>query len=204
MIKNYLKIAWRNLIKDRQFTLLNLMGLSSGLACALLIYLWVHDELSVDNFNEKGNRIYQLMKASPNGDGTITVFPTTQGLLAHTMEKELPEVEYAVAVRPKMSDEGDGIISVNDKKIKVVAEFADQNFFNIFSYSVIEGNKITVLSDIYGAVISDKLALKLFNTTNNIIGKSFSYTENDFAGLYKVSGVFKSPPLSATENPMAL
>src|SRR5436190_18676009 len=62
MIKNYLKVAWRNLIKDRQFTFLNLIGLSSGLACALLIYLWVTDELSIDKFNDKDSQLYEILK----------------------------------------------------------------------------------------------------------------------------------------------
>ena len=65
MFKNYLKTAWRNFIKDKQFSLLNLLGLSTGLACVLLIYLWVSDELSVDKFNANDSRLYQVMKTSP-------------------------------------------------------------------------------------------------------------------------------------------
>jgi len=61
MLSNYLKIAWRNLLKDRQFTFLNLVGLSTGLACTFLIYLWVHDELSVDKHNEKDEHFFQMM-----------------------------------------------------------------------------------------------------------------------------------------------
>jgi putative ABC transport system permease protein len=59
MIKSYFKFAWRNIVKDRQFTVLNLIGLSTGLACSLLIYLWVNDELNVDRFHEKDGRIYR-------------------------------------------------------------------------------------------------------------------------------------------------
>ncbi|HTQ27258.1 MAG TPA: ABC transporter permease, partial [Puia sp.] len=62
MFKNNFKIAWRNLVRDRQFTLLNLAGLATGLACTLMIYLWVSDELSVDKFFSNGDRIYQLME----------------------------------------------------------------------------------------------------------------------------------------------
>src|SRR5664279_5801543 len=105
MFKNSLKLAWRNLAKDRQFTFLNLLGLSTGLACALLIYLWVHDELSIDKFNEKDSRLYEAMKTSPNSDGTIGMYETTQGLLARSMAADMPEIEYAVSVR-KESDKG--------------------------------------------------------------------------------------------------
>src|SRR6185295_17292775 len=113
MFKNYFKIAWRNLTKDKQFTLLNLVGLATGLACTLLIYLWVSDELSVDKFNENDNRLYVAVKTAPNADGTISTFYYTQGLLARSMAKELPEVEYSVAVR----QEDVGILSSDEKHV---------------------------------------------------------------------------------------
>ena len=71
MFKNYFKSAWRNFTKNKQFSLLNLLGLSTGLACVLLIYLWVNDELSVDHFNANDNQLYQVMKTSPDADGGI-------------------------------------------------------------------------------------------------------------------------------------
>jgi putative ABC transport system permease protein len=71
MFKGHFRIAWRNLIKDRQFSFLNLLGLSTGLACVLLIYLWVSDELQVDKFNDKDDRLFLVMKNSPNSEGTI-------------------------------------------------------------------------------------------------------------------------------------
>src|SRR6202042_188915 len=101
MVKNYFKLAWRNLLKDKQSTLLNLVGLSTGLACALLIYLWVSDERSIDKFNKKDSQLYQVIKNSPNADGTIYTHGSTQAFLARSMAKELPEVEYAVSVRPE-------------------------------------------------------------------------------------------------------
>ena len=99
MFKNNRKIAWRNLVKDRQFTFLNLVDFSTGLVCTLLIYLWVNDELHVDSYNEKGSQIYQVFKNVPNGDGSIFTSEYTQGLLAKSMAADLPEVEYALSVR---------------------------------------------------------------------------------------------------------
>jgi len=98
MLLVYLKIAWRNLVKHRQFTLLNLLGLSTGLACALLIYLWVQDELRIDTFNKKDSQLYQVIKTSHNGDGSIETHETTPCLLAQSMAGEIPEIEYAVPV----------------------------------------------------------------------------------------------------------
>jgi putative ABC transport system permease protein len=195
MFKNHFKLAWRNLIKDRQFTILNLAGLSAGLACALLIYLWIKDELQVDTFNEKDKQLYQVMKTAPNADGTISTFPYTPGLLAQRMARQLPEVEYSVAVR----HQDIGILSVDNKKFKAKSEFVGEDFFNVFSYQLIEGNKSGVFADKYGVLLSDKFALKLFNTTKNIIGKTFSWKRGEFTGTYAIAGVFKAPPADATD-----
>jgi len=197
MIKSYLKIAWRNLVRDRQFTLLNLIGLSTGLACVLLIYLWVTDERSVDRFNENDSRLYQVKKASPNGDGTVSVWDVTQGLLAQTMAADLPEIERAVAVRKEGKM---GVASVGDKHIKASWQFADRDYFKIFSYHLLQGSKSNVFNGKYSVIISEKLALKLFNTSGNIAGKTISWDHSgEFNGTYAVSGVFQAPPSNATD-----
>ena len=195
MIRNSFKIAWRNLIKDRQFSLLNLVSLSTGLACAILIFLWVKDEKAVDKFNEKDSRLYQVIKTSVNADGTMDTHESTPCLLAQSMANEIPEVEYAVAV----VTENTGILSNGKKYIKAKPQFADKDFFNVFSYQLIEGDKSRLLSDKHGVFISGKLALKLFNTTSGIAGKTVIWDGEDaLAGAYTVSSVFKSPPFNAS------
>jgi putative ABC transport system permease protein len=196
MFKNYFKTAWRNLLKDRQFSFLNLLGLSTGLACVLLIYLWVSDELSVDKFIKNDNRVYEVMKTAPTADGNVITFPSTPGLLAQSMQKELPEIEFATAVRPGYET---GILSINNKRIKASSEFVDQNFFKIFSYPIIEGNVNAFELNKYGVLISDKMAEKLFNTTHNIVGKTIQWSKGEFVGPQVVSGIFKSPPANATD-----
>src|SRR6476660_8946187 len=99
MFKNSFKLAWRNLLKDRQFTFLNLVGLSTGLACTFLIYLWVQDELNVDKYNEKDAHLFQVMVNQHQEDGIRTGM-YTPGLLANAMKREIPDVEYAVTVVP--------------------------------------------------------------------------------------------------------
>src|SRR5258706_6578193 len=155
MLRSYIKIAWRNLVKDRQFTFLNLLGLSTGLACTLLIYLWVNDELHVDKFNEKDSRLYEVLKKASDAEGSVQISKHTQGLLAKSMVDELPEVEYAVPVK---RDDNLGILSVGDKHLKVKHEFAGNDFFNVFSYPLINGNNKDV-SGVKGMFLSDKLAL---------------------------------------------
>ena len=203
MFKNYFKIAWRNLVKDRQFSLLNLIGLSTGLACVLLIYLWVSDELSTDKFNKNDNSLYQVLKKRTDAAGNIDVGENTQGLLSQSIAKEMPEVEFATCIK-KQGEQG--ILSFGDKQIKASPAFADKDFFNVFSYQIIYGDKNNALTDISGILLSDETAFKLFNTTN-VIGKTVSwdlknntkYNSTDFSGVYKVAGVFKAPPSNATD-----
>jgi hypothetical protein len=99
MFKNNIKIAWRHLLKDREFTVLNVVGLSAGLACTILIYLWVCDEMSVDKFHAKDSQIYQLMEHRKL-DGEITVSDESSGILSEILPAQMPEIEYAAALAP--------------------------------------------------------------------------------------------------------
>jgi putative ABC transport system permease protein len=168
MTNNFFKSIVRGMLRDRQSTLLNLTGLAVGLACAFLIYLWVSDERSVDKFNEKDSRLYLVLKNSPNADGSVTTGEVTQGMLAQTMAETFPEVEDAVSVR---AEDARGVVSYGDKKIKATSQFADKDFFRLFSYRLLAGNKAEPLASPSGVLISDRLAIRLFNTTDNQSGK---------------------------------
>jgi len=96
MLKSYFRITWRNLLKDRQFTALNLIGLSVGLACTLLIGLWVADELHMDKYNEKDAQLYQVM-GNFKTDAGIKTGTHTSGILAPALKKEIPEIEQVIA-----------------------------------------------------------------------------------------------------------
>src|SRR5882762_10413631 len=197
MFKNNLKIAWRNFLKDRQFTFLNLMGLSTGLACVLIIYLWVNDELHVDRFNEKDEQLFQVMRNTPGANG-IETGEQTPGLLADALAKEMPEVEYATAVIPVSWSDKKVILSVGDKRIMGTEQFAGKDYFNVFSYRLIQGDKNQVLADKNSIVISKEMALKLFNTTENIVGKTVALNQKEYSGNYLISGIFEDPPANAT------
>lgn len=190
MFKNYLKLAWRGLKKDRQSSLLNLVGLSTGLACALFIYLWVTDEWQVDKFNEKDSQVFRVMENRIKSGG-IWTSPTTSGPMAAAMKADFPEVLYAVAEWPDWKY----TISVGENDIRSAGKYSGKDFFNIFSYPLIRGNRAQVLADNNSIVLSEPLAMKLFNTTD-IVGRT---VELDHAEQCTVSGVFKAPPANATE-----
>src|SRR6476661_402989 len=99
MFKTNLKIAWRNLLKDKQFTLLNVLGLSAGLACTLLIYLWVNDEMSYDKFFANDGQLYQLMEHR-TGNGSMQVSDESSGIVSDIVAAQYPEVAYAAALAP--------------------------------------------------------------------------------------------------------
>src|SRR5882757_10962327 len=103
MLKSYLTITWRRLVKDRQFTLLNLLGLSTGLTCVILIYAWVTSETGMDRFHVNDSRLYQVMGHIKLPDGIYTQ-ENTPGLLAGALGREMPEIEYAIAVVSNVQD----------------------------------------------------------------------------------------------------
>lgn len=194
MIKNYFKIALRSLIKDKQFTLLNLCGLSAGLACSLLIFLWVRDEMSFDRFFANDERLYKLMERVNNG-GEISNNEESSGRLSEAVKQSVPEVEYAAAIAPARWF-AQNTLSANYKNIKANVQYVEKDFFNIFSFQLLEGSKSSVLSDMSSIVLSDELALKLFGTTENIIGKP---VRMDHDPNFYVSGIFKKIPANSSQ-----
>ncbi len=196
MLKHNLLIIFRKFKRNKSSFFINLIGLSTGLACALLIYLWVNDELNVDKFHEKDSQLFQVMKNTKNAEGRILTFEWTPGPLANALAEEMPEVEYAVPVQFSTKE---GILSVGDKHIKAKEQYVGKDHFNIFSYHLIQGYKNKVLTDKYAVVISEELAKKIFHTTENIIGKTVEWEKDKFSGTFFVSGIFERPPSNSTD-----
>ena len=194
MFKNNLKIAWRNLIKDRQFTILNLLGLATGLTCTILIYLWVHDEYQFDKFHEKDARLYQLMEHR-KGKGEVFIADESSGLLAETVAAQNPDVEFAAAEAPAAWFQK-FTLSVGDKNLKATGQYVGKDYFNIFSFKLLDGNPAKALKDKNNIAISDELAMKLFNTTENLIGKKILFQHDQ---IFFVSAVFEKVPVRSSE-----
>ena len=126
MLRHNLLIAFRSFQRHRSTFFINLIGLSSGLACALLIFLWVQDERSVDKFHANDDRLFQLLEQGENSEG-VWVGEHTSGLLAETLAEEIPEVEHAVATR--LREEGI-TLSIDDRYTQASALFASEDFFS--------------------------------------------------------------------------
>ena len=198
MIKHNLLITYRSFLRNKSSFLINLLGLSSSLACVLIIYLWVADELSVDKFNQRDRHLYQVMHniEFPQNTWTWNVTPLK---LAADLVNEMPEVEDAVAVNDFFHcQHKEGILSYQNRAVEVKGLIAGKNFFDVFSYKLLDGNKNQVLADKNNVVISDQLALKLFHSTENATGKLLTWDHTDFKGTFRISGIFETPPANAT------
>jgi len=197
MYQHNLKIAYRNFFKYKSTFFINLIGLSTGLACALLIFLWVQDERSIDTFHEKDDRLYQVMHNIPVGD-EVKTFEWTPGPLSKTLDDEMPEIENVTATFPPSNYTFNGVLRYEDKLTKAKSKYVENDYFNVFSHAIIAGNKAAFLKDKLAAVISDELAVKLFGTTQNVVGKSLRWEMGDFSGDYFVTGVFEKMPSNAS------
>lgn len=200
MMSSHLRFVLRKFSRERQFFLINLIGLGTGLACSILIFLWVQDELTVDAFHEKNSRLYKAMYNIKTSNEVLTV-GFTPSPLGEALTTEFPEVEQTVAVNPFIDwFAGQGVVSTsNNKNTRAKGIFAGQDFFDVFSFRLLQGDKSKVLADKNGIVISAQLAKKLFNTTENIIGKEIEWEHRmNLRGPFVITGVFETPPSTST------
>jgi putative ABC transport system permease protein len=193
MFRHNVLITYRNFLRYKSSFLINLIGLSTGLASVLLIYLWVMDEVSIDRFHEKDNRLFQVMRNTPGALNTIETHGSNSNLLPPALEDEMPDVEYVVPMRPM----GASIVSAEKNYVKATGAFAGKYFFDAFSYEIVQGSKEKLLSAKYAMAISDELAVKLFGSVEKSIGKSVIWSMEHFGDTHTVSGVFRKPARSS-------
>ncbi|HMH22115.1 MAG TPA: ABC transporter permease [Puia sp.] len=157
MFKNYLKVAFRNLWKNRGFSFINIMGLAIGMASAMLILLWIQSELRYDQFHEKKDRIYEAWNHAAFS-GEMHNWNTTPKVLARTMQNDFPEVEHAIRVNWPSNF----LFSVGEKRLTVSGNIVDSVFLQVFSFPLLKGNALTALNDPHAIVLTEKLAKKIF------------------------------------------
>ena len=189
MIKNYFKIAWRNLVKNKTFSFINIIGLASGLACFILIALYVADELSYDRFNEKAGRIYRINSDIVFGGNKLHLAVASDPMGA-TLKKDYPQVEefvrFFTSRGSKLIKKGNEFIRENN------VAHADSTLFDVFTIPVIAGDAKTALNEPNTVIISESTAKKYFATTD-AVGKNIE-TDDNGKTLYKVTAVIKDIP----------
>ena len=190
MLKHYLLIIYRNFLRAKSYFVINLAGLSAGLACTLFIFLWVRDEVRMNAFHENDTRLFQLMEHQQYADEIMTT-SSTPGILAETLKEEFPEVKYAATTTwiDKYT------LSIKDENnVKASGYHVGKDYFKIFSYRLVQGDPAQVLEDKFAMVISRDLAKKLFGSEQNAVGKM---VELQHEKTFHVTGVFENTPANS-------
>src|SRR6266487_1410658 len=191
MLKNYLLVALRNLRRNKVFSFINILGLALGMACSLLILLWVNDERNMDRFNKNTEQLYSVYERQYY-DSKIDAFHATPGILADEMKRVLPEVQYASG----LAWEDLSTFQAGDKIMKESGNHAGADFFKMFSYKLLAGNAANSLNSPVSIAISRKMANDFFRSPQAAIGKTIRYAnQKDFT----VKAVFENVPENASE-----
>ena len=189
MLKNYLKIAFRNLIKYKSYSLINIIGLASSTAVAILMFIYAWNVLTYDQFHENSEDIYFLHRDRPGPEGATPVYDTWYPMLT-ALQTDYPEI-----ISGSRTVGTGNLIRYQDKEFNEDVEYVDKEHFSIFSFPFKQGNPETALDDISSVVISNEMAVKFFGN-DDPMGKVLSIG----GGEYKVSGVLDDFPPNSTFN----
>jgi len=188
MLKNYIKIAFRNLKKQKGFSLINLFGLTTGFVCFLLIALYIFDELTYDAFHKKAGNIYRVVETKTTTEGKESKVVSVAARISEEARSVFPEV--ADATRFSMLGRAN-VSNLENKNVFYESYFlADSSFFHIFDFPIVDGNPATALSAPYSVVLTDKSALKIFGVTH-VVGRTI-ITDRDSIP-YKITAVVSIP-----------
>ena len=182
MLLSYLVVAFRNAFRHRFYALINVLGLTIGLTCAILVAFYARHELSYDRHHEKGDRIYRVLRRAVQAQGKATIEPGTSGPLGPALEAEIPEVVRSVRILPRPF-----LISHGDKSFTEMSGLVDSSFVDVFTYPLREGLPRDLLTP-KGAFVSEILSRKLFDD-GVAIGKTVHVKYKWFEDDYVVSGV---------------
>ncbi len=185
MFKNYLKIAWRNLIRNKSFSMLNIVGLAMGLAVTTLIILWITYEITFDRFHTNIDRVYEVNNQY-TVDGEIWTWNSTPKAMAKAIKKDYPEV----AGVSRYFNDTPFLFAKDDTRINATGTVIDPDFLNIFSFPLIKGDKETVFTDVNSVVITETLAHKIFGNQDPM----GEMVKIDNADTFKVTGILKDLP----------
>ena len=191
MLRNFFKVALRNLWRHKGYSFLNIFGLAMGMACSLLILLWIRDEKSVDNSSPNAGRLYDVYERQYY-DGKIEAGYYTPGLLPAEMKKMLPEVELASGFTWR----NENTFQVGDKIVKEFGSSADSGFFRMFDYPLLQGSPATALASPLSIAVSRKMAVDFFGSPAAAIGKTIRYENKK---NFTITAVFENLPENASD-----
>ncbi len=185
MIKNFFKVAFRNLFRNKGFSIINISGLVIGMASAILILLWIQNEVSYDRFYKDQDRLYEVW-GHDNYNGQIQSGTPTPEIMAPILKNDVPQIDMV-----SRCDWGNDLLfAFGEKSLKTHGNLVDPDFLSIFSFPLLSGDVKTVLNDPYSLVLTEKMAKKIFGNENPV-GKVLRIDNQE---NYKVTGVLKDLP----------
>ncbi|MEX0288248.1 MAG: ABC transporter permease [Flavobacteriaceae bacterium] len=188
MFKNYVKIAWRNIQKNKGYTAINIAGLSVGVCCFILIGLFVKNEFGYDKFHANADRIYRVWQHENYGPKEDFVNTTTPVSMARVLMDNYPEIESGTRVHRFNS-----LVKRNETEFNEAVRAVDPVFFELFNFDILEGNPNAPFSNANAIVLTEEAALKYFGQ-ESAIGKSLSLEFNNQTQIFEVSAIAKNPP----------
>ena len=192
MFRNYLKTAWRNIMRNKTFSFINVVGLTSGLTCFLLIALYIVDEASFDRFHKNTDRIYRVVEQRTNPEGKETKLAITAYQVSERAKVDFPEVEDAV----RLIVLGRANIGTTENTNVFYEDFwiSNADFLRSFDFKLLQGNRETALAAPHSVVITEETALRLFHTTV-VMGKSIKVDRDSTP--FQITGVLADFPLNS-------
>ena len=192
MIRHYIKIAWRNLVRQKTLALINILGLSIGLACFSLFLLYTVNEFSYDRFHAKASRIYRLYDwwSSPDREGSE---PSSSTPLGPAMKQDLSDVEDFVRVKSA----GEKFVRVNNQVHRINVTFADPQIFSVFTFPLIDGNSSMALESSRNIVLTRDKAIQLFGNTD-VVGKTVEICNEEIFEPFVVGAVAENVPVNSS------
>ncbi|MAL19278.1 MAG: macrolide ABC transporter permease [Balneola sp.] len=194
MLKNYFKIAFRNLFKNKVYSSINIFGLAAGIACCILIALYVHNEWSYDSFHSKADRTYRVWYEETTPDQRVLANTATPVILSPTIQDNIPEVEHItylfnfnnlVKTVQKPEAQSEGVLVVND------------DFFQMFDFELLQGDKSTIFNNPSSVVLSESVAKRLFGNQNPV-QQGLSIRIGDEYQEFSISGVIEDTPTNSS------
>jgi len=192
MFKNYFKTAWRNLWRNKIFSVIKILGLSIGLTVCMLIFLYTKDEISYDQFQENKAQLYRIVQTWAMGNQPVQTIGITNGILGESYAKEIPEIQQYVRIN--------GVAVTVKKNNEVFTEnplFVDDNFLSVFTFPLLRGNTRTALKDPHSVVLTKDVAKKYFGTTD-VIGETMQIKIDTAFENFTITAVAENSPQNST------
>ncbi|MEP7141461.1 MAG: ABC transporter permease [Ferruginibacter sp.] len=187
MIKNILKVAFRNLLRNKAFSVINISGLAIGMASAILILLWMYNEISYDRFHANKDNLYEVWNRG-TFSGKLQCWDNTPKILGPTLKQEYPEVADVARIYSRWY-----VTKAGEQKVSTSAIITDPSFLSMFSFPLVQGKAKNALNSVYSIVITEKMSKKMFGTTD-AMNKVITIDQDNFT----VTGILKDLPTNSS------